>query len=161
MEIEEGCPCQSGKTYSLCCSSYHQGVPAPTALALMRSRYAAYALKKIDYLVNTTHLSTRKNHPYEAIEKWANQTAWKGLEIIGSQKGTETEVTGIVEFKARFNDGGSKDDLLHESSNFIKENGKWYYVDGKHRATGISEMKVGRNAPCTCGSGKKFKKCCG
>lgn len=161
METGERCLCESGETYSNCCLPYHNGIPAPTALQLMRSRYSAYALRKIDYLVNTTHQSTRKNHSYEAIEKWANQTTWKGLEIVIAEDGKCEDSTGIVEFKATYNDGGLRDEILHEVSHFLKEEGRWFYVDGNYSRSARANKRIGRNAPCTCGSGKKYKKCCG
>ncbi|MDG1779698.1 MAG: YchJ family protein [Flavobacteriales bacterium] len=161
MNAEDRCPCQSGNIYLNCCSPYHKGLPAPSAEKLMRSRYSAYALRNVQYLVDTTHSSTRKDHPYEAIEKWAEQTTWKRLEIVRTEKGTLEDSSGIVEFKATYNDGSSSDEILHESSHFLKENARWYYVDGKHSRIAIPRHRIGRNDPCTCGSGKKFKKCCG
>lgn len=114
----------------------------------MRSRYAAYARGDAAYLLATWHPSTRP--PTLALEE---DPAWCGLEIRACAAGDRE---GSVEFVARYRDGG-RPGALHETSRFVREEGCWYYVDGRiHPAP-----KVGRNDPCPCGSGRKFKRCCG
>lgn len=122
------CPCQSGKSYNQCCRPYHDGKAAPTAEALMRSRYSAYVLGNGAYLHRTWHSSTRPN------KKSLMQlplTDWQGLEIVHTEQGSEQDVSGVVEFIAHYRDG-DQPQVLHETSRFVREAGKWYYVDGTY-----------------------------
>lgn len=122
----DNCPCGSGNTYNQCCRQYHDGKAAPTAEALMRSRYSAYVLRNGAYLHRSWHTTTRPN------KKGLMQlppTEWLGLEIVRTEQGGEQDATGLVEFIARYQDGGQTGQL-HETSRFVKESGRWYYVDG-------------------------------
>lgn len=120
------CYCNSQKPFQQCCESYIKGVKnAPTAEALMRSRYSAYAIHNADYLVETTYFSERKYYPKADILLWATSNKWQKLEII---KSTET----TVEFKAFYIDSNSQPRIHHEHSSFKLEKGKWYYVDGEY-----------------------------
>lgn len=119
------CPCGSGLVYLNCCRPYHQNAqPAPTAEALMRSRYAAFVVQDADYLYETTHKSTRKNVTREGYLSSAQNTTWLKLEIIFA-------AVDVVEFKAYYLGRSLDTEILHERSNFKKEEGKWFYVDGK------------------------------
>lgn len=119
------CYCGSKKEYPDCCEPYYLGAAkAPTAEALMRSRYAAYCVQHVDYLLATTHSSTRKYHDRAATLAFASQNHWVRLEIIAA---TET----VVEFKAYYLDGSLTSHIHHEKSAFTKEEGSWYYVDGE------------------------------
>lgn len=119
------CYCNSRKSFQDCCEPYLKGIKkAPTAEALMRSRYTAFATHEADYLVATTHLSERENHSKEDILLWAKCNQWQKLEVI---KATET----TVEFKAYFLDRNKLPQMHHEYSTFKFENGNWYYVDGE------------------------------
>lgn len=154
-DLESLCPCGSGKEFGACCGRYIGGVPAPTAEALMRSRYTAYFLGDEAYLRHTWHSATRP----ESVDI-QNGPEWTGLEIRSTGAGGEPDEHGLVEFVARYVADG-RPGALHESSRFLREDGRWVYVDGEiHRSPGQGE-KVGRNAPCPCGSGRKFKRCCG
>lgn len=146
------CPCGSHKNYSDCCGPYVAGEKtAPSAEALMRSRYCAYVQGAADYLLRTWHPSSR---PIElALD---DQTRWQGLSIVTTEKGLQGDVKGMVEFIARFI-GTDGEQRLHERSRFVFESGAWLYVDGVFPAA----KKQGRNEPCCCGSGKKYKRCCG
>ena len=125
MSISETCPCGSQQSFSSCCKPIISGnVIAQAPEQLMRSRYSAYVNGAIDYLVDTTHSSTRKNHKRTDIENWSKTTKWLGLEIVRS-----TETT--VEFKARFAGDKETVETHHEKSTFVFEDGKWYYVDGE------------------------------
>jgi SEC-C motif-containing protein len=124
---------------------------APTAEALMRSRYSAYVLKNSAYLNDTWHPSTRP----VALDVSSDDTEWRRLEVVGTEKGAETDSEGVVEFAAWFQGG-----QLHERSRFVREEGRWFYLDGEILPPHQQE-KPGRNAPCPCGSGKKYKRCCG
>ena len=117
------CPCGQPKGYAECCGIYHAGAPAPTAEALMRSRYSAYVLALEPYLLQTWHASTR---PADVTPD--NKTRWLGLAI------KRFEATGadsaLVEFVARYKIAG-RAQRLHETSRFVLEEGRWYYVDGQ------------------------------
>jgi SEC-C motif-containing protein len=119
------CHCGSQKTFQECCEPYIKGTQkAPTAEALMRSRYSAYVAHAADYLVTTTHISQRKYHSKKDILDWATNNKWLKLEIIKATENT-------VEFKAYFMDNNLHTQIHHEHSTFKLENGSWFYVDGK------------------------------
>lgn len=126
------CYCCSNKTYEDCCQPFIDGkLKPPTAETLMRSRYSAYVVKNVDYLLHTTHPSTRKFHDRESIKNWAQSSAWQKLEVLSTTDGNAKDKKGTVEFKAYFLDSNSQPRIHHEYSRFIKELGKWFYVDGK------------------------------
>ncbi|MCH2023084.1 MAG: YchJ family protein [Saprospiraceae bacterium] len=158
---KEKCPCNNKRTYMECCGMILEGnQTATTAEKLMRSRYSAHVKDKIDYIINTIHSSTRKNTNRNTIEQWARQTSWQGLEILETTRGGANDLVGRVIFKAHYKLNGQMK-FHHEDSVFKKEDGVWYYVDGTTPKTQPKRsLKLGRNSPCHCGSGKKFKKCC-
>jgi SEC-C motif-containing protein len=117
----EHCPC-GGASYATCCEPYHNGTPAPTAEALMRSRYCAYVLKLERYLLDTWHPDTRS----ASLDLADDATKWLGLEIKRHEADGDR---AIVEFIARYKVGG-RAGRLHESSRFVRENGHWLYIDG-------------------------------
>ncbi len=135
----------------------------------MRSRYTAYVLNDVDYLLKTWHPSTR---PAEVSPD--TTLKWQDLHIVRVEAGGKAEDLGIVEFKARYI-LNEKVRILHEISRFTRENDQWVYINGdiiessstvnqkvgRIESSSTANQKVGRNAPCPCGSGKKFKKCCG
>lgn len=127
---------------------------------VMGSRYAAYALGEIDWLV-TTHLpDTRHEIDRNSTELWSKQSEWLGFEITKSE--AEGDELAYVEFVARYKIKGAT--LSHrERAEFKRVNGKWYFADGEQIAgPPVRVEKVpGRNDPCPCGSGKKYKKCHG
>ena len=118
------CPCDSGSTYADCCGNWHagllQGLHAPTPEALMRSRYSAYVLGLIDYLLATWHPATAPG------ELELPPLKWLGLEVLLAQS---TAQAGVVEFVARCRENG-RAQRMHETSRFVREQGRWYYVDG-------------------------------
>jgi len=158
------CPCCSGLEYESCCGPYLAGkAAAPTAEALMRSRYTAFARAEIDYIRRTRHPRSDTEWDEEGTARWSRESNWMGLEIKKTEKGSADDDTGTVEFVARYEIDGEVEDH-HELASFIREDGVWYFVDGEavKPETYVREApKVGRNDPCPCGSGKKFKKCCG
>lgn len=157
------CPCGSGKSLEACCGPHINGtIPAPTAEALMRSRYTAFAVNNVGYLKETLVPEKQEEHDDDAIRFWAESSEWLGLTILDIRKGTEDDTTGEVSFTARFKQKNMVQEH-REHSNFRKVDGRWYYVDGVMfpQPTIRNEVKVGRNEPCPCGSGKKHKKCCG
>lgn len=120
----------------------------------MQSRYSAYVLGDGAYLMASWHPSTRPHQlDLEADVQWLR------LKLLGCERGGEGDHEGWVEFEAWFKQGG-RVERLRERSRFINEDGRWFYVDGVIEPSDGS-AKVGRNAPCPCGSGKKYKRCCG
>ncbi|HEX5060853.1 MAG TPA: YchJ family metal-binding protein [Kofleriaceae bacterium] len=124
------CACGSGVIEAACCGNFLDGVPAPTALALMRSRYTAFVRGAIDYLIETHDASTRGTVDRKSIAQWSRDTTWQGLEIVATERGGEDDDDGIVEFIARGITNG-KPFAQRERSRFRKLDGLWYYVDGK------------------------------
>jgi SEC-C motif-containing protein len=119
------CPCGSQKNFKECCEPFINGTQkAPTAEALMRSRYSAYATHAAEYLLATTHISERKQYSKSDILNWATSNQWLQLEIIKATENT-------VEFKAYFLDNKLQKQIHYERSTFKFENGSWFYVDGK------------------------------
>lgn len=123
--IASPCPCGSQRAYRDCCGLYHAGVPAPDAEALMRSRYSAYVQADRDYLLRTWHPSTRPD-----TLDLASPTVlrWLGLNIRNYQAIDADHAE--VEFVARSRVGGGPASRLHEISRFVREDGRWYYLDG-------------------------------
>lgn len=154
------CPCRSGREFDACCGPYLAGQPAPTPEALMRSRYSAFATGNIDYLEESLLPETRDDFEKEQARSWAENSEWTGLEIRRTENGRPEDEHGLVEFVAHYRMNG-KDQVHHETSSFTKRDGRWYYVDGIMGTLPRTSPKVGRNDPCPCGSGKKYKKCCG
>lgn len=165
------CPCGSEKKYSDCCEPYITGKKnAPTPEALMRSRYTAYVKVAEPYLKETLAPESRGDYNEAEVREWAKKSEWLGLEILKAEGNK-------VEFIAKYKTQGKVLEH-HEVSTFKKKEDKWYFVDGEshvheegkgheHHQHAPKEPivratpKVGRNDPCSCGSGKKFKKCCG
>ena len=127
MKPAEPCPCGSGRPYGRCCQPWHAGEAAPTAEALMRSRYTAYVLKLGDYLLATWHPDTR---PAE-LDLAADGSKWLGLEV--RQHVQQDESHASVEFVARYRVAG-RGHRLHELSRFVREAGRWTYRDGEFLA---------------------------
>lgn len=159
----ESCPCGSEKNYDECCELLISGkAEAETAELLMRSRYSAYVMDEIDHVFNTTHQDQRGQFNREESEAWARKTDWHSLEICRTEAGGADDETGLVEFIARYRNKG-KLAHHHEVAEFRKEDGKWFFYDGHapiYEQVVREGAKIGRNDPCPCGSGKKFKKCC-
>ncbi len=153
---EMPCPCGNG-VFQDCCRKYLDGEKAaPTAETLMRSRYTAYVLNNVEYLLKSWHPASRPEKDFvleEAIH-------WQGLEILDTEDGGKDDDIGQVEFIASYL-VEDRPGQLRERSDFRREDGLWYYVDGKDvKAQPITVTKIGRNEPCPCGSGKKYKRCC-
>lgn len=165
MEAEKttDCPCGSGTSYETCCEPLILGVQqAQTAEQLMRSRYTAYTKAEIAYIQQTTHPSKRDEFDPEDAQKWAKESKWHGLEILTTEQGGSEDPTGVVIFLAHYTQKG-KTYRHHERATFVKENDQWYFEDGepyKAKPFVREAPKIGRNDPCSCGSGKKYKKCC-
>lgn len=148
------CPCGSGYDYARCCGRYIETDELPEhPEQLMRSRYTAYVFNNTEYLQTTWHKHTRR----EQIQLDSG-IDWVSLEIIDRQGNQLDNNEGWVEFVAKFKNNDCLQSL-HERSRFLREDGRWFYVDGHINQPPLME-KVSRNALCPCGSGKKFKHCC-
>jgi SEC-C motif-containing protein len=163
------CPCRltasDPLTFSACCEPYlaRKSQP-PTAEALMRSRYSAFAKGDIDYLFDTLAPDQRKDFNREATSDWANKSQWLGLDIVETDQGQPGDATGTVTFVAHFNRDGKK--LAHKEKSLFRfqpKDGRWYFAKelSLKSAPVVLGPQPGRNDPCPCGSGKKYKKCCG
>ncbi|MBP2849663.1 YchJ family protein [Dickeya oryzae] len=154
--MSEYCPCGSAQPYERCCQPYllHDS-QAPRPELLMRSRYTAYVKQDVDYLVATWHPDCHAENWRTDIAASCADTHWLGLRILDVTPG-KTADEGYVEFAASYSTTGHPDSrvLMRERSRFLRCHDRWYYVDGVH-------LQTGRNDSCPCGSGKKYKKCCG
>ena len=168
------CPCQinplsdasSPLSYQECCQPYHESLAAPDAERLMRSRYSAFVLVLPEYIVKTTVPAQQGLLDVQAIKSWAKETDWEGLEIV-EHKPKLGKRHAQVEFKAYFNAKDNANDLAekiqahHELSTFVKvqdktnNDARWYFLDPTVAMTATQKQ------PCICGSGEKFKRCCG
>ncbi|QLF92607.1 YchJ family protein [Pseudomonas sp. ABC1] len=147
------CPCGSGDRLAECCGRYHTGHPAPAPEQLMRSRYSAYVLGLIDYLHATTLPSQQARIDLDAIRQWSQESTWLGLEVEECRLLGAQPEHAHVSFTARWHDMAGNH-AHHERSTFVQRNGRWYFIDP------TVPLPAGRNDPCPCGSGAKFKKCC-
>jgi SEC-C motif-containing protein len=156
-------PYHDPSALSAACMPFLKGEQKPrTAAQLMASRYVAYTTGDVDYLLSTNHETTRDEADREAIEEWSRRAEWKGLEIVSTTLGGPDDATGEVEFIARYTMDGAQH-AHHELSKFVRADGRWFFLSGKKIMPPPARRpssKVGRNDPCTCGSGKKYKKCC-
>ena len=151
------CHCGADINYEQCCEPIVAGKQAAaTAEQLMRARYSAYASAEIDFLHDSLHPDGRAEFDFESTKSWAEGSTWQGLRILTSKAGTVADKVGSVEFTAQYVDDDGKTHLHSERSQFKKVDDQWYFCDGQN----INLNKVGRNDPCSCGSGKKYKKCC-
>ena len=157
------CPCNSGLSYSECCEPYISGAKnAPTAEALMRSRYTAYVEHAIDYIVDTCTQDEKDRIDVRQTRTWSEKSKWLGLKILSAEKGGPDDTEGSVEFEALYEMDGLSD-THHEKAKFKKKGSRWLYEEGTiiPKTVVRSGPKVGRNDPCPCGSGRKYKHCCG
>jgi SEC-C motif domain protein len=120
------CPCGTGRAYDDCCGPLHTGTRrAPTAVALMRSRFSAFALGDVAYLLASWHPDTRPT------ELTLDETlTWRRLQIVDTEAGGEDDAEGVVEFRAQYVQDNSRH-ILHERSRFARVSGQWRYLDGQ------------------------------
>jgi SEC-C motif-containing protein len=164
VENTDLCPCCSGKSYSECCLPIMEGEKkAETAEQLMRARYSAYVTEHIEFLRDSSVKAVQEEFIAEMTTRWSRSARWHRLEIVATEKGGPKDKTGVVEFRAEYT-AGEEFCNHHEKATFVKEKDGWKFEDGVF----VSETpivretpKVGRNDLCPCGSGKKYKKCCG
>ncbi len=164
MSEKNTCPCGSGKAYTACCEPVITGKsPAPTAEALMRARYSAYAKHEIDFIMKSCIRREGENEiDPEETRRWSESSQWLGLTIHRTEAGSASDSKGLVEFSAFYSQKGLRDEH-RETAQFRKVDGQWLYAEGTMAATTVVRTgeKVGRNDPCPCKSGKKYKQCCG
>ena len=151
--VNPACPCGSGELLHACCGPYHAGTAAPSAEALMRSRYSAYALGLIEYLARSTLPAQQGGLDLNAVQAWSLGSTWLGLEVEQAQLIEGDPAHATVTFIARWRDE-SGEHSHRERSAFVQSQGHWYFIDPTVALT------VGRNDKCPCASGLKFKKCC-
>ena len=159
----KSCPCGSGLAYGQCCEPYITGVKnAPTAEAFMRSRYSAYVEHAIDYILETCTKDKKDSIDPRQTRNWSERSKWLGLKILSTEKGGVTDTEGTVEFQALYEMDGLSENH-HEKASFKKMDGRWLYDEGDIVPKTVIRTgpKIGRNDPCPCGSGKKYKHCCG
>ena len=154
------CPCGSGSSLAQCCEPYINGdnLP-PTPEALMRSRYTAFTLEDIQYIKKTMKGKALLKADIDETSAWMEQCKWLNLEVVNTQ--SKNPKLGIVHFIATY-EQNSQIHKIEEISEFKKINNKWFYTQGRQlkNIDNHAKPKVGRNDPCSCGSGKKFKQCC-
>ncbi|MBD3390745.1 MAG: hypothetical protein GF418_01810 [Chitinivibrionales bacterium] len=157
------CYCGSGIAFSKCCELFLKGKKRPpTAESLMRARYCAFATGEVDFVSKTILPDKRGDFDEQATRNWSLNSEWHGFEVKNIEGGGEDDATGTVEFVATYSTDGETHNH-HEIAQFKKRSGRWYFVDGTLVAQQpfVREApKVGRNDPCPCGSGKKYKRCC-
>jgi len=158
------CVCGLGESNETCCLPIIRGEKsAETAEALMRARYSAYVLGEIDFVMDSVHPDSPGEADRNSTEQWSRNADWEGLDVVEVKDGKKGDETGEVEFVARFSVNG-REARHHERARFKKSKGKWAYFDGdeiKPQPIVHDGPRIGRNDPCPCGSGKKYKKCCG
>jgi SEC-C motif domain protein len=159
------CPCGSQQELTKCCLPYIQKAKsAPTAEALLRARYTAFTRGDVDFILDTHHSQTRAEVNRDKIQSWSQNSDWVGLKLLETKDGTPSDSTGTIAFHVQYRnreDGKLTDHL--ELSEFEKEDGEWRFRNAKELKQNPirrTDPKLGRNDPCACGSGKKFKKCC-
>ena len=156
------CHCGVGQSFELCCEPFILKKEKPeTAEALMRSRYSAFVVGAVDYIYETHHPSKREEVSKDEIMAWSQDSSWHGLEIVEKSEGETKNSSGIVEFIAKYSTNEQRYNH-HERASFEKVEGDWFFVDGQIIKNSVKNPNkhVGRNDPCICGSGKKYKKCC-
>lgn len=152
MTCTRPCPCGQ-PDYTQCCEPFHLNkANAQTAEQLMRSRYSAFALQQIDYLIATTATGQQALLDRTALESWSKQNTWQRLEVLKHIAKVDKN-HACVEFKAYYHDG-QHDQIHHEISYFVQLNQRWYFLDP------TLDMNITMKQACICGSGKKFKQCC-
>lgn len=161
---DSGCPCGSGESWAACCGPIVNGErSAVTALELMRARYSAHTRGEIDFIVATHDPASRADIDIDATLEWARESEWLGLDIRDVETGEARDSRGEVEFVAHYREDGERR-IHHERAQFARDaDGAWMYVGG-----GVPDAvpvrrsgpRTGRNDPCPCGSGRKYKKCC-
>ncbi len=152
------CPCGSGRTFAECCGPVLAGAREPaTAEELMRARFTAHAIRDFGFVHRTYQPTAQTPYVPSADEP---DTQWTRLEVHGHSAGRTPDLA-TVDFSAYAIEDG-KEYVLHEKAEFVRQHGRWVYTRPLREgpAPVRAAAKVGRNDPCPCGSGKKYKHCC-
>lgn len=156
MTLLKNCPCGRG-LYVECCQPLHlEQQYAQNAEQLMRSRYSAFALQQVDYILSTTATGQQAYLDRAAIADWSKSNQWLKLEVLQHQPKLD-KTHALVEFKAHYcdqNQDGKQQHIHHEISHFVLYQQRWYFLDP------TLDIPITMKQPCICGSGKKFKQCC-
>jgi SEC-C motif domain protein len=160
----DNCSCGSLRLYADCCEPYLKKRSAPkTPEALMRSRYTAFTHSDIQYIADTMRGKAKRGFSFEETYAWASSVQWESLSVLQASSLDAAGDSATVEFEAFYHLNGIKK-CMHEVSVFHLIDGVWYYCDSKKNSVQdcpkSSDKELGRNDPCSCGSGKKYKKCC-
>lgn len=158
------CACGHSRPYPDCCGRFIEGSEAPkTPEELMRSRYTAFTQGNVPYVMKTMTDTALDDFDPVDFKRWINTVKWTGLTVVEAPPVSEEDFFGSVEFVAGYERSDGETFEIHEKSDFEKIGEEWYYVSGETPKIEphIREVHVGRNDPCLCGSGKKYKKCCG
>ena len=154
MMANNRCPCGSDRDFEICCGRYLSlSACAPDAVQLMRSRYVAYVRADMDYLSYTTMPVQRAGLDLAAMHAWATESQWLGLTVLDHGISPHTADQAWVRFEAKWQDATGVH-THQEHSVFVRIAEQWFFVDPSIK------VKAGRNDPCPCNSGFKFKKCC-
>ncbi|MCB0877619.1 MAG: YchJ family protein [Thermoleophilia bacterium] len=162
----EPCPCGSGRDFAECCQPViTREREAATAEELMRSRYSAFVTADIDWIMDSHHPDTVDEVKRDDVESWATGSEWLGLRVRDTVDGGPGDDEGIVDFRARYKVGTQQVDHV-ERARFVRVDGAWRFhsvveEEGPELVPVGPASTVGRNDPCPCGSGKKYKKCHG
>ena len=161
-ENNQTCPCGSGSLFADCCEPIINGTrQSETAEQLMRARYSAFVTGAINFIVDSTHSHTRKEVDLDFVREWSQTSEWRGLQIFETKQISDDKA--FVSFEAQYTQNG-KEHSHREKSLFEREDGEWRFVTGdelKNPTVRYETPRPGRNDPCPCGSGKKYKKCHG
>jgi SEC-C motif-containing protein len=159
------CFCGNIEPFNLCCEPVITGHSAQSPEQLMRSRYSAFVSHAFQYLLDTHHPDTLNGLSLQHLKDSAVDTHWQHLEVLNSSVSNSLHEDGKilekgeVEFVATYKNNNNYF-RLHEKSAFEKVDGLWFYKTGKEGNLS-GRVTIGRNEPCPCSSGKKFKRCCG
>ena len=161
MNNQQNCWCGNPSTPDNCCGPIIDATAnAQTAEQLMRSRFSAFCCGNIDYLISSHHPSKRQADDRQTLEATISQCKWLRLDIVNTENGQVDDEHGQVEYIATYTQHNELYQLREDSA-FVKENHQWFYLEGSIFGSGPLKVKMGRNDPCGCGSGKKYKKCHG
>lgn len=163
------CPCRKMAaeplSYEACCKPILEGGVSPASPeALMRARYSAFALQKLDFLNESLAPEARHDFDRKSVGHWSRSAEWLGLEINGTEGGATGDATGFVSFTAHYILDGKQ--MAHKERSLFRFDAameRWFFVEEANikSAPIVKGVQPGRNDPCPCGSGKKYKKCHG
>lgn len=148
--MKQKCYCGSSKNFDDCCHLYHINFNAPTAEALMRSRFSAFATANVHYILETQVENLSQGVDPVSFKAELSKQRWVNLEITSSSETSVAFIASMLYNGILY--------TMQEHSQFISENGQWFYEKALEHNS--SEREVKRNEPCPCGSGKKYKQCC-